>query len=169
MINLRQAENSDIPFMKKMLYEAVFWRKSETTPDFETGLNDPEVKKVLAEWGERDGDIAVIAEVDSSPAGAAWLRFWSNENPIRGYFDARYPVLVIGVEEAFRQKGVGQAMLAWLIEYTAKSGIEGISLAVSKDNVALHLYRKMGFCEQEDKGDWWIMFFKQSGLANQEN
>jgi ribosomal protein S18 acetylase RimI-like enzyme len=115
------------------------------------------VSKSLAGWGERDGDVAVAATANSIPVGAAWLRFWTDDNFIRGYVDASTPVLVIGVQRDYRHRGIGGRMMAWLIDYAATHAIQRISLSVSKDNYALNLYRQQGFVEHTDTGDSFIM------------
>jgi hypothetical protein len=71
-ILLRKSQHSDIPFMREMLYEAVFWRPNPNKPSFEEGLALPGVSNALVDWGKRDGDTAVIACVDGTPAGVAW-------------------------------------------------------------------------------------------------
>jgi ribosomal protein S18 acetylase RimI-like enzyme len=143
-----------------MLYEAVFWRASANKPSFEEGLAYPDVSRSLADWGERDGDIAVVATVDSILVGASWLRFWTDGNFINGYIDETTPVLVIGVHRNYRRQGVGRGMIDWLIDYASKHSIHRISLSVSKDNYALNLYRQQGFLEYADKGDGFIMVRK---------
>lgn len=156
-IVLRKSQHSDMPFMREMLYEAVFWRDSAEKPPLEEGLAYPEVAKALAGWGERDGDTAVVATVDSIPVGAAWYRYWTDSNSIRGYMDENTPVVVIGVHCDYRHQGVGTKMMARLIERAAEHSIPTLSLAVSKDNYAINLYRQQGFYECVDKGDWFIM------------
>ena len=143
-----------------MLYEAVFWRPSANKPSFEEGLAYPEVSKALVDWGERDGDTAVIATVNSIPVGAAWYRFWTDTNLDRGYVDENTPVLVIGVHRDYRHQGGGSKMIEWLIDYASQHSIQKISLSVSKDNYAINLYRQQGFLEYDDKGDAFIMVRK---------
>jgi ribosomal protein S18 acetylase RimI-like enzyme len=155
-IHLRESQPSDIPFLKEMLYEAVFWRVGGEKPSFTEALAYPEVKKALAGWGERDGDTAVVALVDSVPVGAAWYRLWNDSN-YRGCIDDNTPVLAIGVHRDYRHQGLGTKMIAWLFDHASKHSIQRISLSVSKDNYAIHLYRKQGFVEYADKGDWFIM------------
>jgi ribosomal protein S18 acetylase RimI-like enzyme len=140
-----------------MLYEAVFWRTSVKRPSFEDGLAYPDVGKSLAGWGEREGDTAVIAAIDSTPVGAAWYRFWTDDNFIRGYVDEDTPVLVIGVHRDHRRQGIGRAMIDWLIDHASRHATPNISLCVSKDNYALNLYRQTGFLECEDSGDSLVM------------
>ena len=159
-ILLRKSRHSDLPFMREMLYEAVFWRPNPNKPSFEEGLADPGVSNALVDWGERDGDIAVIALVDSIPAGAAWYRFYTNDNFIRGYIDETIPAIAIAVHKEYRRQGIGEKMIEWLIDHASKHNIQKISLMVSKDNHAINLYRKCGFLEYDDKGDSFLMLLK---------
>ena len=154
---LRRARPSDLPFMREMLYEAVFWRDRVDKPSFEGGLAYPEVRKALADWGTREGDSAVVATSDSVPMGAAWIRFWTDDNFTRGTWDENTPELVIGVRCEYRHQGVGTKLIEWLIEYASNNAIQQLSLSISKDNYALHLYRQQGFVEAVDMGDAFIM------------
>ena len=156
-IHLRASQPTDFPFLRKMLYEAVFWRAADNKPSFEEGLTYPEVSKALADWGKRDGDTAVLATIDSNPVGAAWYRYWTDDNPIRGYSDENTPVLVIGVHRDYRHQGIGRELMAWLIDHASQHGIPKISLMVSKDNYAIHLYRQQGFLEHADTEDSFLM------------
>jgi ribosomal protein S18 acetylase RimI-like enzyme len=156
-ILLRKSQNSDIPFLREMLYEGVFWRASPNKPSFEEGLAYPDVNISLADWGERDGDTAVVALVNSIPVGAAWYRFWTDDNFIRGYIEEITPALVIAVHRDYRHQGIGKKMIDWLIDYASKHSIQKISLMVSKDNYAINLYKQQGFQEYADKGDSLLM------------
>ncbi|MFC1996804.1 GNAT family N-acetyltransferase [Chloroflexota bacterium] len=159
-ILLRESQNSDIQFLRKILYEAVFWRASDNKPSFEEGIAYPDVSKSLADWGERDGDTAVVATINSIPIGASWYRFWTDSNFIIGYIDKITPVLVIGVHRDYRHQGIGKKMIEWLIDHASKHSIQKISLSVSKDNYAMNLYKQQGFQEYADKGDAFIMVRK---------
>jgi GNAT superfamily N-acetyltransferase len=139
---LRKSKPSDIQFMREMLYEAVFWRPNPNKPSFEEGLADPGVSNAL---------------VDSLPVGAAWYRFYTDDNCIRGYIDETIPALAIAVHEDYRRHGIGEKMLEWLIDHASKHNIQKLSLMVSKDNQAIRLYRKCGFLEYADKGESLLM------------
>jgi len=154
---LREFRRSDFPFLREMLYEGVFWRESENRPSFEEGLAYPEVSKALAGWGERDGDTAVIATLDDVSVGAAWYRFWTDDDSVIGYVDAGTPVLAIAVHRDHRHRGIGRKMVEWLIDRASSRSIRRISLSVSKDNVALELYRQQGFRVHADRGDAFTM------------
>lgn len=142
---LRESQDSDLEFLNEMLYEA---------------LADPTIKKALAGWGTREGDTAVVAAKDSRPIGAAWYRYWTDDNNIRGYTKEEIPVLVIGVQRDYRHRGVGTKMIEWLIDHASKQAIPEISLMVSKDNYAINLYRRQGFVEYADKGQSLLMVCK---------
>lgn len=154
---LRESQSSDFSFLRGMLYEAVFWRTDDNKPSFEEGLAYPDVNNALKNWGKRDGDTAVVAVINSIPIGAAWFRFWNDNNVTRGYINKNIPVLAIGVHSDYRHQGIGRKMMKWLINYASNHSIHKISLSVSKDNYALSFYRQLGFKEYEDKGDWFIM------------
>lgn len=156
-LRLRESKPSDMQFMREMLYEAVFWRPNPKKPALEEGLADPGARNALVDWDKRDGDAAVVALLDSTPAGAAGYRFYTDDNCIRGYMDETVPVIVIAVHKNYRQQGIGEKMIAWLIEHASKRNIQKLSLMVSKDNHALRLYRKYGFQEYADKGDSLLM------------
>lgn len=154
---LRESYPSDIPFLRKMLYEAVFWRDILHRPSFEEGLAYPDVSKALADWGERDGDTAVVATMNSIPVGASWYRLWTDDDFIIGYIDEVTPILAIGVSSDYRNQGIGTKIMEWIIDSAAKQAIQRISLSVSKDNLALNLYRQQGFEEYADRGDAFTM------------
>ncbi|EPJ46506.1 MAG: hypothetical protein OFPI_33720 [Osedax symbiont Rs2] len=151
---LRKSQPSDMPFLRDMLYQGVYWRAiaNDTPPAFEQALADPQVAKALAGWGECAGDQGVVAVHNSIPIGAAWYRFWTDEDNIRGYIEEDTPALIIAVHSDYRDRGVGKQLLEWLVEHAASQGIGKISLMVAKDNQAINLYRKCGFTEHADTG-----------------
>ena len=123
-IEYRTATSADFPFLEQMLFEAAYWRTDQSRPALREGLADPELAKILADWG-REGDLAVIAHESDQNLGAAWLRFWTNANHSYGFVDETIPELGIGVVREHR----GQ----------------GISLSVEQDNYSRDLYASEGF------------------------
>jgi ribosomal protein S18 acetylase RimI-like enzyme len=142
-VRIRPSESTDVPFLRQMLYEAAYWR-GDIRPDFEAGLSTPEFRKLLADWG-RDGDLAVVAEDASQPVGAAWLRFWDDQDHSFGYVSSDVPELGIGVVETYRNMGIGRRLMERLLSDVARAGTERVSLSVERDNPALHLYETLGF------------------------
>jgi len=158
LIRLREALPSDLPFLREMLYEGVFWRAGPNRPSREQGLALPEIGRDLTDWGSRGGDTAVVATTESVPVGAAWYRFWTDDHPARGgYINEDTPVLAIAVHPNRRNRGIGTRLLKWLIARAAADAVPAISLSVSKGNRALTLYRRLGFEVHADRGDAFTM------------
>ncbi len=161
LLKCRTYKQEDYQFLREMLFEAVFWSRSEEDrPSLEEGLSYDYTKHVLIDFGKRKGDIAVIAEIDGERAGAAFIRYWNDSENIRGYLSEDVPVLVIGVAEGFRNQGVGSALLKSLKNESIKNGILKISLCVTKTNVAYQLYKKQDFKIVEDIGDSYNMLWE---------
>ncbi|NUM66546.1 GNAT family N-acetyltransferase [candidate division KSB1 bacterium] len=142
---IRFATQTDVPFLREMLYEAVCWRPHQPRPPLEEVLAEPELAKLLSGWG-RNGDTAVVAEwEDGMPVGAAWYRSWMAENHSYGFVDADTPELGIAVRQEFRQRGIGTALLTALLQQARRSAIARISLSVEPENYSRALYEKLGF------------------------
>lgn len=156
---LRESQLSDIPFLREMLFEAVYWRaiSNSNEPKFEDGLAAPEVSKILADWGEKEGDAGVVAMMNSIPVGAVWYRYWNDQDSMRGYISESIPTLVIAVHKEYRRLGIGREMIEQLAEYASGQSVEKISLMVSKDNYALELYKKCGFVQYAEVEDSFLM------------
>jgi|GEM_PF-2384976 len=161
MIKCRTYNQGDYQFLQKMLFEAVFWSRSdEDRPSLEEGLSYDYTKHVLIDFGKRKGDIAVIAEIDGKRVGAAFIRYWNDIENIRGYLSEDVPVLAIGVVDGFRNQGIGSALIESLKSEAIKNGISKISLCVTKTNVAYHLYVKQDFEIVEDIEDSYNMLWQ---------
>ena len=142
-IRIRSGTSGDVSFLREMLYEAAYWR-GDDRPDLEIGLSTPELSKLLSAWG-RIGDMAVIAECDSEPVGAAWLRLWDDLDHSFGYVAREVPELGIGVAEPHRGRGIGRRLIVALLSDAYRAGVARVSLSVERDNPALHLYESLGF------------------------
>ena len=156
-ITVRKFAVSDLPFVKEMLYEAVYWRKSEGTPSIKEAMQNSDFLKAVRAFGEKSGDLAIIAESGSSPVGAVWIRYWKKEDEVRGFISADIPVLAIAVKEDCRHKGIGLKMIEALKAFAAEESINKISLCVSKDNFAYNLYKQCGFSIYNDIVDSFNM------------
>lgn len=138
-----------------MLYEAAYWR-ADNRPDLEAGLSVPEIHKLLTNWG-RCGDCAVVAENEGRRIGAAWFRFWDDNDHSYGYVSADIPEVAIGLFEDCRGMGIGRQLLERLLAEATSAGIDQVSLSVEKDNPALNLYRSLGFHEVQTIGNAYTM------------
>lgn len=146
MVVCRTFEQADYEFLREMLFEAVFWsRTPETLPTLEEGLSYEYTRHILSKFGKVRGDLAVVAEIEGEKAGAAFIRFWNVDTNMRGYLSDEVPVLVIGVARAFRNQGVGTALMNAIKQLALENDITKISLCVTKTNVAYQLYDKQDF------------------------
>ncbi|HKE12024.1 MAG TPA: GNAT family N-acetyltransferase, partial [Myxococcota bacterium] len=154
---LRRANRADLPFLEEMLFEAAFWRPSLPRPLFAEGLRRPDLAKLLLGWGRR-GDTGLVAVSPSaSSLGAAWYRFWSEEDHSYGFVSEAIPELAIGVRGEARGRGVGTLLLRALLGEARSEGIAQVSLSVEVENPARRLYERMGFERIGVEGNAWTM------------
>jgi ribosomal-protein-alanine N-acetyltransferase len=154
---IRPGRREDLPFLRRMLYEAACWSPSRRHPSFEEVLADPNISRYVDGWG-RAGDAAVIAE-DSRfrPLGAAWYRLFDPAAPGYGFADASIPELSIGVEADQRGRGIGGALLGALLKAARAADVRSVSLSVDPSNPALRLYERAGFECVGSRGGSWTM------------
>lgn len=142
---VRAADEADLEFLQRMLYEAAN-RPGDDWPPFEECINEPHFRRFWVSW-PRAGDIGVVAHDRGTPIGAAWIRRFARDelSPID---DSEIPVLAIAVEREYRGRGVGHAVLDELITRATDAGYVAIDLTAGAFNeVALHLYAAYGFEE----------------------
>ncbi len=144
-------------FIRKMLYEAIFWDKSKIPPSFSDSQKLDYVVKPMLDWMKRENDYCLVAYVDNHPVGSAWYRIWNKDDLMRGFVSRNFPVVVIAVDESYRGKGIATKLIEGLLRNAKKTGLKGLSLSVSKANHALNLYQKLGFEESSDIGDSILM------------
>lgn len=134
-----------IPFLKKYLYKALFI-PPDSEPYQKSIVNEPIFKSIYENWG-RNGNIAFMATDNKSNSiiGMVWVRLYNKINEPFGIIDNSIPALTIAVDEKYRNKGIGTALLEQLINEIKNQGFESISLSVDKRNYAIKLYKKFGF------------------------
>ena len=127
-----------------MLYQALFV-PPDTIPLAKEAIFQPELAKYVANWG-LDDDRGLIAVLEESQTlmGAVWLRLFNSSNPGYGYIDDDTPELSIAILPEYRGQGIGTTLLATLFSHL-RNQYSAISLSVSPQNPALHLYRRFGF------------------------
>jgi ribosomal protein S18 acetylase RimI-like enzyme len=148
---VRIAGPEDLPFIKKMLYEAAN-RAGTEWPPLEQSLNERWNRRFWIDW-LREGDLGVIAQDGHRPVGAAWLRRFSGAE-LSPNDDPEVPVLAIAVDKDYRGQGVGKELMRALIQQAKRQGIRAIDLVTDLFNEpALRLYRANGFEETFRRGD----------------
>ncbi|MGH3103300.1 MAG: GNAT family N-acetyltransferase [Gaiellaceae bacterium] len=147
---IRRGGPADVPFLRDMLRHAYYWRWG--TPEGE----DVPGSRYVDGWG-RPGDASVIALDEGFPVGAAWYRVFRRRAPGWGFVDEATPELSIAVVPSRRGRGVGEELLAALMERARLEGYESLSLSVEPTNPALKLYERFGFAKVNETGTTWTM------------
>lgn len=155
-MNIRPATPGDLPFLKKMLYEAARWNPDWPREPIEEVLADPVLVRYHAEWG-RDGDGGVVAELDDGPVGAAWYRRFAEDAPGYGFVNETIPELSIAVVPLHRRKGIGEALLRSCLVQAREEGCRSLSLSVAPHNRSRMLYQRTGFEKVGEHDGSWTM------------
>ena len=153
-LTLRRMTASDdlMPF----LVAAMNWR-DDGQWDAASVLATPEVAHYAAGW-MRSGDAGVIATDGGVPAGAAWWRHFTSEDPGYGFVADGVPELGMAVLKPFRGRGAASALLDALIARAGEEGLRAVSLSVEDGNeVARRLYERRGFAAYGRVGDSDVM------------
>jgi GNAT superfamily N-acetyltransferase/2'-5' RNA ligase len=136
---IRQATASDEPFLREMLYIALFVPPGK--PPFPKDVVDePSLARYVDEFGDGISDIGFIAENDGRRVGAAWVRQLTEDDPGYGFVDGATPELSIAVLEEWRGRGVGTQLMEALL-----AAAPHCSLSVDRRNPAVRLYERLGF------------------------
>ena len=146
-MRVRPATADDADVLGRMVREAAYWRPGRERPSVDVVLADPAVGHYV-EGFPRPGDDGVVAvDDDGSPIGAAWWRTFAADDPGYGFVDEATPEMAIGVEAAWRGRGVGEALLRALHDAARAAGLARLSLSVERDNPAKRLYERLGYVE----------------------
>jgi GNAT superfamily N-acetyltransferase len=152
-MRIRGAVSGDVAFLRRMLYEAAFWRPESERPPLEVALAQPELRPYVDGWG-RPGDRGVLAIEAGRPLGAAWYRFFVSEAPGPGFLTPEVPELTIAVVRERRGEGIGSALLDGLVDRAREDGLGALALSVEPDNPARRLYERAGFVKVAEDGAW---------------
>lgn len=132
---LRDATHDDQRFVTAMLYEALFVPPG--APAFPADVVDePDIAPYHSDFGDRPGDVGIVAALDGEPIGAVWVRRLDGY----GFVDVDTPELTIAVVPERRGTGVGELLLLALLERVPRC-----SLSCDRRNPAMRLYRRHGF------------------------
>ena len=141
---VRNATSADSEFLTDMLVAVVNWSPEWRPRSRRRVLAVPATAHYIAGW-PRDTDLGVIAEADAVPVGAAWVRFFTAEDPGYGFVAPDVPELTVGVAAAWRGRGVGRSLLRAAAARAAAAGIRRVSLSVERKNFARGLYLSEGY------------------------
>lgn len=162
---IKEADSSDLPFLRQMLVEAVNWDLAKELVSVDELLGRPELRKILTRWGRR-GDVALVMVDDNGVRlGACWYRCWTEHDHSYGFVSEEAPELGIGVVPEYRGRGLGSRLIKELIAVAAAQGRRRLSLSVASENPAIRLYEKLGFRRYRKNGDSWTMIAETGSEA----
>lgn len=142
-VTYRQIYKDDHPFLREMLYEAVFVPEEERPLPFSI-IDLPEISKYIDNWND-NFDFGLIALYRDEPVGAIWCRLFTEDHKGYGYIDNETPEVSMAIKENFRNRGFGTQMMNQIFNLAREKGFKALSLSVDKRNCAYCLYLRMGF------------------------
>ena len=111
MVGIRELRADEVSFLKDMLYAAIAWNPERQLPLPKAELLDlPQLRIFHEDWG-REGDTALVAELDGQPVGLVWYRFFTEDVHGEGFVDEATPEVAIAVVEGQRGNGIGAALM----------------------------------------------------------
>lgn len=142
IVHIRPASRADEPFLWDMLYQAIFVPPGTTQLPREI-LQQPELRRYVEGWGQA-GDVGWVAEINGKPIGAIWARLFESDKRGYGYVDEDTPEMSLAVDPGYRGMGIGTRLVDRLLKELA-ADYKAISLSVTAENPAVHLYERQGF------------------------
>lgn len=108
---------------------------------------EPKLRRYVEGFGERPGDVGVVAVGASGrPVGAAWCRLLvGDEQQDETFVDAATPELAIACRPSQRGRGLGDALMAAALTAAREAGHPAVVLSVREGNPAVRLYQRHGF------------------------
>ena len=144
-LRVRAATAEDARFVEDMLVEAATWSPHRVAPPRDQVLAEPANAHYVEGW-PRTTDVGLVAEdASGEPVGAAWYRFFDEDDPGYGFVDATIPEICIGVRAEHRGHGVGTLLLDRLNALARENGVAALSLSVETVNPAYRIYARLGY------------------------
>jgi GNAT superfamily N-acetyltransferase len=162
-VTYRFYREEDRPLLEELLYEAIF-QPEGAEPLPRDIIKRPEIDVYIRDFGKKEGDLCLFAELNGETVGGAWLRILDGETRGYGHIDFQTPELAIAVFKKYRNSGIGQGLMNRVIDWALTDGIKGykqISLSVDKAHYAVSMYRKLGFEVVKEHGQDYIMVLKK--------
>lgn len=149
---IRWLREDECPLLREFLYEAIFIPEGTKAPP-KSILDTPELQVYIENFGRREHDIALAAEMEGKIIGAVWVRIMKDY----GHVDDQTPSFAISLFKEYRGRGIGTAMMRKMLEILKERGYEQASLAVQKANYAVSMYHRVGFKVVDENEEEYIM------------
>lgn len=142
---IRRGDRLDVPFLRSLLGFAYNWHVNA----FDTIVP---ISQYVDGWG-RKGDTALIATEGGHSIGAAWFRLFSEGHPGYAFLDMETPEMTIVVVPTRQGQGIGQQLLAALIERARAQGFSALSVSARRDHEEAALILAQGFEQVREEGE----------------
>ena len=152
---IRKIKDNEYSVLEDFLYEAIFIPIGVSAPPKEI-IYRPELQIYIADFGKRNGDVGLVAEVNNKIVGAVWVRIMNDY----GHIDNETPSFAISLYKEYRNHGIGTAMMKEMLNVLNQAGYKQASLAVQKENYAVKMYKKVGFITVDENEEEYIMLYK---------
>lgn len=148
---IREIRSDEYQLLDDFLYEAIFQRDEDNLAPREI-IKEPSLKVYIENWG-KEHDYCLLAENDGRAVGAVWVRIINGF----GHIDDAVPEFAISLYKEYRGFGIGTELMKHMLQLLKEKGYKKTSLAVQKDNYALKLYKKVGFCIIDENEEEFIL------------
>lgn len=149
---IRPLRGAERALLTEFLYEAIHCPEG-TAPLPRTVIQHPDLWRYVEAFGHGEFDVAVVAEIDGTVVGAAWVRRMHGY----GFVDAWTPELCMALYAPWRGQGIGTELLRRLLDEVHRRGVDRVSLSVQRTNPAVRLYRRAGFVTWRESAEELIL------------
>ncbi len=149
---IRGLRESETALLEDFLYEAIFVPEGVEAPPRQI-VELPELQVYVKDFGTKEDDVALVAEVDGDVVGAVWVRVMKDF----GYVDDSTPSLSVSVYEEHRNNGIGTAMMKEMLRLLRDKGYRQTSLSVQRANYAVKMYEKLGYEVVKKSDEEYVM------------
>lgn len=150
--SIRELRQDEHKVLDTFLYEAIFIPKGVPAPSKDI-IHQPALQVYVKDFGKHKGDLGLVAEVHNEIVGAVWVRMMHDY----GYIDDETPSFAISLLKAYRNYGIGTALMKQMLMKLKLQGYKQASLAVQKMNYAVRMYRNVGFEIVDENDEEFIM------------
>lgn len=150
--NIREMDKREYPLLEDFLYEAIF-QKDENNLVSKEIINQPALQIYIKDFGTKEDDYCMCAEVEGKVIGAVWARCIAGF----GSVDKNTHELAISLYKEYRGKGIGTDLVKNMLELLRINGYQKTSLSVQKANYAAQMYLNMGYNIVDENEEEFIM------------
>ena len=137
---IREIKKEEYILLNDFIYEAIYVPEGMQKPSRDI-IQIPELQVYIENFGTREDDFGLVAEVNQEVVGAIWARIMKDY----GHIDDDTPSLALAIHEEYRGKGIGTALIREMLANLKSKKYSFVSLSVQKSNPAFRLYQRVGF------------------------